>query len=112
MPQKNQAAAVMSAKREMKRNFILPVPKIVNARLWIVGHPVEPIVLKDGNLLQLPAAELASSCLAGEIPFAAGFSVNQNQRGGVWFDEKLQLAPINRSLVSAHRSLVVSNHDE
>src|SRR5678815_13911 len=73
----------------------LPVAKFVNARPGIVRHPIEPVIIQNRNPSQLASAEFASSCLPGEIPFTAGFSINHRKRAGVWFEKEFQLASLD-----------------
>src|SRR5260370_14406345 len=78
----------------------------------MISLPIKPIIVQHGNFLQLFAGERAGDRLAGEIPFASSFGIDQTQRRYSLLNEEFQPASINQPLEGAHGVLIVAEHNQ
>src|SRR3712207_1691163 len=59
----------------------------VDARVGVVGLPVEPVVLRGLDACEALALELARDGRAGEVPLAAGLRVEERVRARLRSEE-------------------------
>jgi len=54
----------------------------------MIGLPVKPVVVKNGDLLLLPTGQQTRGRLTGKVPFASSFGIDQTQRRNSLLDEE------------------------
>src|SRR2546430_984059 len=97
------------SKRLNSQHLFLTNSKLVNGRRWIIGFPVEPIIVQQRQLLELASAQWTADRPAGEVPLAAGLCVDEPQLSGR-LGEELQRAAFAQPLKSTHRLLIVTKN--
>src|SRR5215212_5848242 len=86
--------------------------EIVNARVWMIEPPIEPVILQREHFLQLPASERSRYRLSFEVPGAIRFRIDHLKLTTTHLLKELQPPPINSSLKCTHRSTVNAQRND